>query len=90
MTLTFIRKKLARLRDEIKAQGRLSDEHQAELKALMEETLMSAETELTAAQEKLAGFMALKAANTNRPLSPEQTARLKIIEKSGAMSGMIH
>lgn len=90
MDLTAIQKKLSALRDRIRAEGRISEDAQAELKSLLELSLVTAREELTEAQTKLSGIMALKQANQNDTLTPDQIARLKIVEKTGTGSSAIH
>lgn len=90
MDLTYIQKKLSALRDRIRAEGKISESAQQELKALLEQSLMAAQDELSEAQAKLNGILSVKSANQNTPLTPEQIIRLKIVEKTGTGSSSIH
>jgi phage I-like protein len=90
MDLKLIQKKLSDLRDKIRAEGRISDANQAELKSLLEQSLMSAKEELLEAQSNLSTLMAVTSSNQNTPLTDEQIFRLKIIEKTGTGSSAIH
>lgn len=89
MDLKDIQKKLQELRDRIKDEGRISSVSEQELKAILNDTLVSANDELNAIQERLSATLAIRAGNDNI-LSDEQKKRLRIIEKTGTGSCAVH
>lgn len=89
MDLKEIQQKLKQLRDRIKDEGCISPVAEAELKAILSDTLVTANDELTAIQDKLAAQMAMRAGNDNT-LTLEQKKRLSIIEKTGTGSHAVH
>jgi len=92
MDLKLIQKKLEHLRDRIRAEGRLSQSSEGELKTLMENTLLTAQSELTILQAKLGESLTLRARNDNNApaLTEDQKKRLSFLEKSGMGSGTLH
>lgn len=91
MDFKNIQKKLAVLRDRIRAEGCISSDAEDELKAIMNETLVSANQELTNIQSRLSSTMAFRTGNDNTPiLSDEQRKRLRLVEKTGTGSDMVH
>lgn len=89
MDLKDIQQKLKELRDRIKAEGRISDADENELRALLNDTLATANEELVNLQDKLSATLAVRAGNDNI-LTPEQKKRLSIVEKTGTGSEMVH
>lgn len=90
MDLKAIQKQLKELHAKIKEQGHLSASDEQQLKSLMQETLFTASSEIDNIQHRLHVQTACKNSNDNRPLSPEQIARLSIMEKTGTGSNAIH
>lgn len=89
MDLKDIQKKLQTLRDRIRADGRISPASEEELKTILNDTLTSAHQELSTIQNKLNATMAIRAGNDN-PLSDDQKHRLRLMEKTGTGSDMVH
>ncbi len=89
MDMKDIQKKLKVLRDRIKADGHISPVAEQELKDILNDALLSANTELSAIQNKLSATMAMRAGNDNE-LPPEQKKRLRIMEKTGTGSHAVH
>jgi len=89
MDIKDIQKKLAVLRDRIRAEGQISADSETELKNILNDTLASANQELTSIQNRLTATMAMRAGNDN-PLSDEQKKRLRLVEKTGTGSDMVH
>jgi len=89
MDIKDIQQKLKELRDRIKDEGRISPDSEAQLKMILNDTLISANDELTAIQDRLSATMALRAGNDNA-LSDDQKKRLRIIEKTGTGSHAVH
>lgn len=96
MDLKSIQKKLEILRDRIRAEGRISETSEHELKNLLNNTLASASQELSTIQDRLTATIALQAGNdnitkpVNTTLSDEQKKRLSFVEKSGSGSHTVH
>lgn len=91
MSIKDIQGKLKDLRDRIKDEGELSSSSEAELRALLDDTLISANAELDTVRKKLNAHMALRAGNDNIPLlTDEQKRRLMIVEKTGTGSHAVH
>lgn len=89
MDLKDIQQKLKELRDRIRAEGGISPDAENELRDLLNDTLATANEELTTIQDKLSATLALRAGNDNT-LTPEQKKRLSIVEKTGTGSAMVH
>lgn len=89
MDLKDIQQKLKELRDRIKDEGGISEISEQELKAILNDTLLSANTELSSIQNRLNATMAMRAGNDN-VLSDDQKKRLRIIEKTGTGSHAVH
>ncbi len=89
MDLKDIQKKLAELRDRIKDEGRISPVSEEQLKDILSSTLITANDELATIQNKLNATMAMRAGNDNA-LSDDQKKRLRIIEKTGTGSYVVH
>ena len=89
MDLKDIQEKLKALRDRIKDEGSISPLSEQELKSILNDTLVSANDELTAIQNRLNATMAIRAGNDN-VLSDDQKKRLRIIEKTGTGSCAVH
>jgi hypothetical protein len=89
MNLKDIQKKLKTLRDRIKDEGSISASSEAELRSILNDTLITANDELLAIQDKLNTQLSLRAGNDN-VLSDEQKKRLRIIEKTGTGSYAVH
>lgn len=89
MDLKDIQEKLRQLRDRIKDEGCISPTAELELKAILNDTLVSANDELSSIQERLNAKMAIRAGNDN-VLSDEQKKRLRIVEKTGTGSYAVH
>lgn len=89
MDLKDIQLKLKELRDRIKDEGGISEISEQELKAILNDTLLSANTELSSIQNRLNATMAMRAGNDN-VLSDDQKKRLRIIEKTGTGSHAVH
>lgn len=89
MDIKDIQKKLAVLRDRIRAEGQISPDSETELKNILNDTLASANQELTSIQNRLTATMAMRVGNDN-PLSDEQKKRLRLVEKTGTGSDMVH
>ena len=89
MDMKDIQKKLKDLRDRIRVEGSISPDSESELRLILEDTLVSANDELSAIQLKLTTALALRAGNDNE-LSDEQKRRLRIIEKTGTGSYAFH
>ncbi len=89
MDIKDIQAKLKELRDRIKSDGQITPQSEEDLKAILNDTLISANTELTALQGKLNARMAMQAGNDNG-LSEDQKKRLRIIEKTGTGSSAVH
>lgn len=89
MDLKDIQIKLKELRDRIKDEGGISEISEQELKAILNDTLLSANTELSTIQNRLNATMAMRAGNDNT-LSDDQKKRLRIIEKTGTGSHAVH
>ncbi len=92
MDFKEIQDKLKNLRDRIKAEGRISSTSEAELKFILDNTLISANDEIKAIQTKITAQMATRAGNDNNmpKLSDDQMKRLSIIEKTGTGSYVVH
>lgn len=92
MDFKDIQDKLKTLRDRIKAEGSISSSSEMELKAILDSTLQTADTEIKAIQDKINAQMAVRAGNDNNmpDLSEEQMRRLSIIEKTGTGSYVVH
>lgn len=89
MDLKDIQQKLKELRDRIRAEGGISQDAENQLRDLLNDTLATANEELTTIQDKLSATLALRAGNDNT-LTPEQKKRLSIVEKTGTGSAMVH
>lgn len=89
MDIKDIQAKLKELRDRIKTDGQITPQSEEALKAILNDTLVSANTELTALQTKLSARMVMQAGNDNE-LSEDQKKRLRIIEKTGTGSQTVH
>ncbi len=89
MDLKDIQQKLKELRDRIKDEGGISEISEQELKAILNDTLLSANTELSSIQNRLNATMSMRAGNDN-VLSDDQKKRLRIIEKTGTGSHAVH
>ncbi len=89
MDLKDIQLKLKELRDRIKQEGRISEISEQELKAILNDTLLSANSELSTIQNRLNATMTMRAGNDN-VLSDDQKKRLRIIEKTGTGSHAVH
>ena len=89
MDLKDIQERLKELRDRIRAEGRISPNAEEELKTLLSNTLVSANDELSAIQNRIGHAMVRRAGNDNI-LTPEQKKRLSIIEKTGTGSLAVH
>lgn len=89
MDIKDIQAKLKELRDRIKSDGQITPQSEEDLKTILNDTLISANTELTALQGKLNARMAMQAGNDNG-LSEDQKKRLRIIEKTGTGSQTVH
>ena len=89
MEMKDIQKKLKDLRDRIREEGSISLDNEKELRLILEDTLVSANSELNVIQMKLTTALSLRAGNDNE-LSDEQKKRLSIIEKTGTGSYAVH
>ena len=89
MDFKDIRQKLKDLRDRIQADGCISAASEQELKAILNDTLVTASDELTSIQHKLTATLAMRAGNDN-VLSDDQKKRLRIVEKTGTGSLAVH
>jgi hypothetical protein len=89
MDLKEIQEKLKALRDRIQNEGGISPAAERELKDILNDTLVSANDELTAIQCRLNATMTVRASNNNA-LSDDQKKRLRIIEKTGTGSVAVH
>ena len=89
MDLKTIHKQLKKLHEKIKAQGHLSANDERELKSLMQETLFTASSEIDNIQTRLRIQLACQDV-ANKTLTPDQMARLSIVEKTGTGSNLIH
>lgn len=89
MDMKDIQQKLKDLRDRIRAEGSISLDSEKELRLILEDTLVSANSELNVIQMKLTTALSLRAGNDN-DLSDEQKSRLRIIEKTGTGSYVVH
>jgi hypothetical protein len=89
MDIKDIQEKLKQLRDRIKDEGYISPTAELELKAILNDTLISANEEVTSIQERLNASMAMRAGNDNI-LSDDQKKRLRIVEKTGTGSHAVH
>lgn len=89
MDLKDIQQKLKTIRDRIRDEGRVSSATEAELKSILTDTLVTANDEMTAIQNKLTAQLSLRAGNDNA-LSDDQKKRLRIVEKIGTGSRSIH
>ncbi len=91
MDLKDIQKKLQTLRDRIRADGRISADSEEQLKNILNDTLTSAHQELSTIQNKLTATMSIRAGNDNQTkLSDDQKHRLRLMEKTGTGSDMVH
>lgn len=89
MSIKDIQAKLKELRDRIKEDGHISPSSEAQLKDILNDTLLSANDELANIQQRLNTKMTMRAGNDNA-LSDDQKKRLRIIEKIGAGSYAVH
>lgn len=89
MDLKVIQQKLKELRDRIKTEGHISPRSEEELKALLSNTLVTANDEISTIKQRIDATMKMRAGNDNE-LTPEQVKRLRIIEKMGTGSACIH
>lgn len=89
MNLKEIQTKLKALRDQIKKDGHVSDDAEEQLRAILNDTLVTANDELANIQNKLNATLAMRAGNDN-DLTPEQKKRLRILEKTGTGSHAVH
>jgi hypothetical protein len=89
MDIKDIQEKLKQLRDRIKDEGCISPAAELELKTILNDTLVSANNELSTIQERLSATMAMRAGNDNT-LSDDQKKRLRIVEKTGTGSHAVH
>lgn len=89
MDMKDIQKKLKDLRDRIREEGSISHDSEKELRLILEDTLVSANSELNVIQMKLTTALSLRAGNDNL-LSDDQKSRLRIIEKTGTGSHAVH
>ena len=91
MNFEDIQNKLKDLRDRIRAEGCITPDSEAELKEILSSTLISADTEIKAIQNRITAQIETRAGNDNKPnLSEEQMRRLSIIEKTGTGSYVVH
>jgi septal ring factor EnvC (AmiA/AmiB activator) len=92
MDLKAIQAQLESLRNRIRAEGRISTSCEQELKSILENTIQTANHELTDIQNKLTATMAMRAGNDNQTplLSDDQKKRLSILEKTGTGSTVLH
>jgi hypothetical protein len=89
MDLKDIQQKLKLLRDRIRDEGRITKDSENELKSILSDTLVSANDELLAIQDKLNNALSLRAGNDNG-LTLEQKDRLRLMEKTGTGSHAVH
>ncbi len=89
MDLKDIQEKLKELRDRIKSDGHISPRSEEELKALLSNTLVTANDEISTIKSRIDASLKLRAGNDNE-LTQEQKKRLRIIEKMGTGSACIH
>lgn len=89
MDLKDIQHKLKELRDRIKSEGHISPRSEEELKSLLSNTLVTTNDEISTIKNRIHATMTIRAGNDNE-LTPEQTKRLRIIEKMGTGSACIH
>lgn len=89
MDLKEIQQKLKELRDIIRAEGRISADSEQNLREILNDTLITANDELSSIQQKLTDNLSKRAGNDNI-LSDEQKKRLSIIEKTGSGSQSVH
>lgn len=89
MDLKDIQEKLKALRDRIKDEGCISPTAELELKTILNDTLVSANDELSSIQNRLNAKMVIRAGNDNI-LSDDQKKRLRIVEKTGTGSHAVH
>ena len=98
MNLKFLEQKLKTLRDRIRSEGRLTRQDERELKALLEHALTAADENTTETESPFGRILAKQSAlNDNHllnskpaTLTPDQKARLMIVEKVGTGSMSIH
>ncbi len=92
MNLKKVSKKLAEIRDQVGENGKLSDTDKKELKALVSETLEIAQrsSKKVNSQNMMPDFENIVVHNDNEELSADQTFRLRLVEKIGTGSHLIH
>tara|TARA_B100000508_G_C11321226_1_gene209568 strand:- start:254 stop:520 length:267 start_codon:yes stop_codon:yes gene_type:complete len=88
MNLKNVAKKLSKVRDSIREHGGVSEEDEAALKALVNETIGSAKGELSKLPKKQYDLPV--AHNDNQPLNKDQRLRLSLMEKTGTGSLSVH
>lgn len=92
MNLKKVSEKLAAIRDQVGENGKLSDSDKKELKALVSETLEIAQktSKKVNTSNVMPDFENIIVHNDNEELSADQTFRLKLVEKTGTGSHLIH
>ena len=92
MKLKKVTQKLAEIRDHVGENGKLSEKDKKELKMLVSETINAAQNNAKK-RETVNQTMSnenIIAHNDNKELSADQTLRLRLVEKTGTGSHLIH
>jgi hypothetical protein len=92
MNLKKVSQKIAAIRDQVGEDGKLSDSDKKELKLLVSETLEIAQKNSKKVNSKniMPDFENIVVHNDNQELSADQTFRLRLVEKTGTGSHLIH
>ncbi len=92
MNLKKVTKKLAEIRDHVGENGKLSDKDKTELKLLVTETIKIAQDKSKKKNTTMVmpDFENIVVHNDNQALNTDQTFRLRLVEKTGTGSHLIH
>ena len=92
MNLKKVSEKLAKIRDQVGENGKLSESDKKELKLLVNETLEIAQKQSFKRSDmpRMPNFENIIVHNDNEELSADQTFRLRLVEKTGTGSHLVH
>lgn len=92
MNFKRVHAQLKSLKERIEDHGDMTDEDEASLREILSETIREAKEEMKAVRKPFSPLTAIRAENDNAPLTltPDQEARLSIVEKTGTGSRHIH
>ncbi|MCI5060829.1 MAG: hypothetical protein MRY79_07145 [Alphaproteobacteria bacterium] len=89
MKFKEIAKKLAKVRDNVRSEGHITDKDKEVLQALVRDKIAHANESLEKLPKCVSGRIAIPG-NDNSPLTHDQNFRLRLMEKTGTGSETIH